>query len=391
MPDIKIAFATIGDVRDVRRGSGTPYYLWQELKRQGCIVHLIGPLNIDTPLSTRFFKYVSAKSGKRYISYRDPFVGKVIARKVDQALTELDYEILLTNDYCIAGYTQSKKPVVLYTDSFFPHNYAENIHPWLANLSALGKYFCQKTTVQGLKHANLCVFASQYAAEEAEKYKVSKNKDIFVIPYGANIECLGIASTRTVDLILQKKRIDLLFVGKDWKGKGGDIAVKTARILNERGVAACLHVVGVDLSGSIRDSFVKFYGLLNKDSSSDRKQFEKLFSTCDVLIVPSKAEGYGLAFVEAAAYGMPSLAYRSTGVITAIQDGRSGILINLSEDETAFANQIEMWFKQPEVYENLSKGARQHYEHEANWTTAISRLLAEIRIYAGTKHNARPK
>ncbi|MCE9644889.1 MAG: glycosyltransferase family 4 protein [Chloroflexi bacterium] len=375
---MKIAFATIGDVRDIRRGSGTPYYLWQELKKQGCTVHLIGPVKIDTPLPTRFLKYVSAKSGKKYVSYLDPFVGKVIGKKVSQTLVQLDYDIILTNDYCIAGYTQTKKPIILYTDAFFPHNYSENIHPWLANLSSIGVYFYQRTTARGIKHAYKCFFASQYAMEEAKKYKVSRNKAFSVIPYGANIEQPINFSPKTANDFLQKKGIDLLFIGKDWKLKGGDVAVKTARVLNERGINACLNVVGIDLSDSVRDSFVKFYGLLNKDSIIDRKQLEGLFSTCDVLIVPSKAEGYGLVFVEAAAYGLPSLAYKSSGVMTAVQDGRSGILFALAEDEIAFANQIEFWYKRPEVYANLSNGARRYYEQTANWKNAVKKLIKEM-------------
>jgi glycosyltransferase involved in cell wall biosynthesis len=373
---MKIAFVTIGDTRDIRRGSGTPYHLWKELERQGVTVHLVGPLDVDVPFPTRLFKFISKKLGKKYFSHRDPFMGKALGREAARLLANLDYDVLLTNDYCLAGYTPADKPVVLFTDDIFPLRYADNINSRLENLSGISVYFCQRTTAQGLKAASKCIFASQFAAEEARKYREARGKFIDVVPYGANIPDPGNAS-RNRD-IRQKQRLDLLFVGKDWERKGGDKSVSIARSLNQRGIRAHLHIVGVDLSAQYPQDYLTFYGLLNKDEPKDRARLDALFSTSDILLVPSKAEGYGLVFVEAAAYGLPSLAYRTTGVITAVQDGVSGVLLDLSEDESAFTNQIENWVKHPEEYDRMSKGARRHFEETGNWAVSVKKLLEQI-------------
>ncbi|GAB4539743.1 MAG: glycosyltransferase family 4 protein [Anaerolineales bacterium] len=375
---MKIAFVTIGDTRDVQRGSGTPYHLWQELIKQGNVVHLVGPLNVNAPPLTRFFKYASRKLGKRYSSHRDPFFGKALGKMAERALANLDYDILLTNDYCLAGYTQTSKPIVLYTDAFFPYHYAENVHPWLANLSRIGVYFYQRTTEQGLRRADKCIFASQYAMEEAQKYPAAKNKVFSVIPYGANIDAPAAAPKRSIESIRAKGKFDLLFVGKYWELKGGPMAVRIAEMLNKRGVASDLHVVGVDQSAQYPQKFVKFYGLLNKQIPAEKAKLEELYKTCDALIVPSKAEGYGLVFAEAAACGMPSLAYATTGVTTAVQHGGSGILFDPQEDEKTFARQVEEWLDNSEEYENLCRGAREFYETSANWKSAVKKLTAEM-------------
>ncbi len=48
----------------------------------------------------------------------------------------------------------------------------------------------------------------------------------------------------------------------------------------------------------------------------------------DVLVLPSYREGFGTVIIESAACKTPSIAYRIDGVIDAIDDGYSGILVN---------------------------------------------------------------
>lgn len=373
---MKVVFATIGNTRDIRRGSGTPYYLWQSLLKAGVEVHLVGPLIVKIPLISRLFKWCSKKARKRYLSYRDPFVGKRLGSAVRKSLGGIDYDVLLTNDYSIAGYVGTKKPVVLYTDDAFLKKYSDNINPRLGNLSFCSAFYCQLTTKRGLQKADMCCFASQFALDAAVDYGFFS--EYKVIPYGANIDDVKDEPERSIEKIVKKGRIDLLFVGKDWEGKGGQVAVKVATELNNRGVESHLHVVGVDLSDRIKEDFVYFYGLLNKDVQSEKEQLEALYRACDVLIIPSKAEGYGLVFVEAAAYGMPSLAYDSTGVKTSVKNGSSGILLAPGTGPEGFAEVILNWFKNPDSYQHLCHGARAFYESDANWAGSVQKLIKEL-------------
>ena len=379
---MKIAFATIGDAKDIQRGSGTPYYLTRELQRQGCEVIFVGPLEIEIPFLTRLFKYISRKMGKKYFSYRDPFVGRRLGREVENRLKNVEFDILLTNDYCIAGYTDIGKTVILYTDAYFPYVYEDNFHPSLANLSYFGRVFCQQTTKKGLMNASKGFFASDAALQEAYTYLPNTADKFSVIPYGANMETpSGKDTVESVGHLQSKGMVDLLFVGKDWFRKGGDEAVAITRLLNERGIEAQLYVVGVDLSDEITDEYVRFYGLLNKEKDEDFALLKSLYEMCDILLVPSKAEGYGLVFVEAAAYGVPSLAYSTSGVKTAVRDGESGVLLDTDLDALAFVNEIEKLFADPNYYQKLSQGAEKFFRETGNWESAVRRLLKAIKGY----------
>lgn len=55
---------------------------------------------------------------------------------------------------------------------------------------------------------------------------------------------------------------------------------------------------------------------------------ERYMAAADVFVLPSYREGFGSVIIEAAACGIPSIAYRIDGVIDAIVDGRTGLFVD---------------------------------------------------------------
>jgi glycosyltransferase involved in cell wall biosynthesis len=55
---------------------------------------------------------------------------------------------------------------------------------------------------------------------------------------------------------------------------------------------------------------------------------ERFMASADVFVLPSYREGFGSVIIEAAACGIPSIAYRIDGVIDAIVDGRTGLFVD---------------------------------------------------------------
>jgi glycosyltransferase involved in cell wall biosynthesis len=384
-----IAFVTPGyDPRDVRRGSGTYYHLAKELERQGCRLHCAGPLIVQDPLPTRFFRMLNRRMSKgRYLSYLDPWIAKARCKTLAKQLAEVQHDVLLTNDYGIAAYIQTNKPIILYTDAIFPYDYENNIHPWLENLPPTTIFFSQLVTRRGLARADLCVFPSNWTADQAVAYGKSISQKCRVIPFGANIEDIGaeVASSRDFSKTQKKNEIHLLFIGTDWECKGGAIAVTVTKELRKQGVAASLHIVGKAPSQVTEQEHIYFYGYLDKTNPADVAKLYSLYRLCDVFIMPSKAEGFGIVFAEAAAFGLPALAFNTTGVTGAIQNGRTGILLSLDcrNPSEKFVAEIQNWFQNPGCYNSLTQNARLYYANTLNWKVATSKLITEIEITLG--------
>jgi glycosyltransferase involved in cell wall biosynthesis len=79
-------------------------------------------------------------------------------------------------------------------------------------------------------------------------------------------------------------------------------------------------------------------------------------------------EGFGLVYLEAAAYGLPALAYDSGGVREAVLDGVTGRLIPTG-DVPALTQQLRHWIENPAALQPLGEAAR---------TNALSRSWADV-------------
>ncbi|MEM8961272.1 MAG: glycosyltransferase family 4 protein [Acidobacteriota bacterium] len=377
---MKVAYATIFDPLDVRRGSGTWYHLGQEIARRGHDMTWIGPLEVDDPFATRMVRSLHRRLGKRYKRYLDPGVAKARGRQVSEQLG--DAELVITNDYAIAGHTATDVPVVLYTDAMIPLDYPAGVAPdaRIAGLSSWGVKRLQATVRKGLRAVSLAVYPETELADAAARYAPSA--PIEIIPFGANLEDPG-AIERRFDTVRAKGVIDLLFVGKEWRRKGGDVAVAVAESLWERGMPAHLHVVGTS-SGDARTvspigaQRVSFYGLLDKAEATQRATFERLFRSADAFLLPSSSEGFVISVLEAAAYGLPVLAYDVPGVRRAVEPGVSGELLALGASADAYADVIASWFDVPARYDALARGAREHFATSVNWPRAVDRLFETI-------------
>jgi phosphatidyl-myo-inositol dimannoside synthase len=84
---------------------------------------------------------------------------------------------------------------------------------------------------------------------------------------------------------------------------------------------------------------IQFLGVI-----TDRDRLADIYRVADVHVfpvrdIPGDPEGFGMVAVEAAAYGLPTVAYATGGVIDAVAEGVSGKLIPPG-DAMAFANAV---------------------------------------------------
>lgn len=105
---------------------------------------------------------------------------------------------------------------------------------------------------------------------------------------------------------------------------------------------------------------VRFHGRL-PDVERDR-----VLESCHVLAMPSYHEGYGLAFVEALAKGLPVIAPSSGGAGEIITHGQQGFLLDQG-DHLALAHHLAELDRDRGLLHSMSRAARERYDQLPTW------------------------
>jgi glycosyltransferase involved in cell wall biosynthesis len=155
-----------------------------------------------------------------------------------------------------------------------------------------------------------------------------------------------------------------LFVGRLAKDKGVFDLVKAYLDLatTVRGIE--LWVVGPDEEGMLQtlQKLAKGCGAPIKWLGATPTP-EQFMVAADILLLPSYREGFGSVIIEGAACGIPAIAYSIDGVIDAISDGSSGLLVEVGRPE-AFATAMKRLALDKELCMRLGKQARERAVRE---------------------------
>ncbi|MEM6517136.1 MAG: glycosyltransferase, partial [Bacteroidota bacterium] len=167
-----------------------------------------------------------------------------------------------------------------------------------------------------------CVIANSTltAVQLYEIYGVKKKK-IETLPFWSNIDN-QISEPQSKTLFLDKKNIVLGCPGRMVAHKNQKIVIKALSNLKKKGITNFeLNFAGngedlsklVDLAKNLEvASEINFLGHLSPNAMS------KFYKTCDIIILPSLHEAFGLVFIEAVALNVPVLVSSSFGALSFI-------------------------------------------------------------------------
>lgn len=167
----------------------------------------------------------------------------------------------------------------------------------------------------------------------------------------------------------------LIFVGRDFFRKGGDLVVKAVAMLREGGDRAYrLTIVGPPrwpLQTAI-PHWVDFRGAVPPAAIS------RLLTEHDIFVVPSWFEAYGLAFLEARAAGIPCIARDAFAMPELVPDRRAGALVRKEGGIDDVAKAIRSVSTDDALFESAADGAEQ-VARDHSWDAVASRAVTIIR------------
>jgi glycosyltransferase involved in cell wall biosynthesis len=213
------------------------------------------------------------------------------------------------------------------------------------------------------RHTTALIAVSPQVRDDLVRLGVAPAQKFVVVRLGIELEQR--TATDAVDGREQRRRLgipaDRFVVG--WIGrmasvKRADDVLRSFKGLRDRGVEACLCMVG---DGPDRDSLEKRAHELGimRDTlflgyQSDVAPFYAAF---DALVLPSANEGTPVSAIEALAAGRPVVATRVGGVPDVVRDGEDGFLVDAGDVET-LADRLAQLAGDPELRARLGEAGR---------------------------------
>ena len=176
----------------------------------------------------------------------------------------------------------------------------------------------------------------------------------------------------------------LLFVGRIQPLKGVDVAVQSLAELGRRD--AILLIVGGASGEEGEKELAHVRALIDELGVGGQVRFVEpqphhilstYYRAADVVLVPSRSESFGLVALEAAACGTPVVANAVGGLLTIVEDGRTGFLVPDRRPDV-FASHIGRIVTDTDFAAAMSRAAAER-ARGYTWAFAAARLR---RVYA---------
>jgi phosphatidylinositol alpha-1,6-mannosyltransferase len=223
-----------------------------------------------------------------------------------------------------------------------------------------------KRVIKVLNNVEKVIANSEYTKNLAINNGVSKNKVIVVNPGVDPVQVVNEKSLEKVESLLKVKTPRLITVSRFDKRKNHEKVIMALRNLKQKYPDIVYICIGDgDEAKNIKDlvkeldlsSQVMFF----KDISNDLKN--SLLAKSDIFVMPSiihktSVEGFGIAYVEAAQYSIPSLGGKDGGASDAIEHDKTGLICdgnNLNDIYSSLDSMIEN-----KKYLELGKNAKEY-------------------------------
>ena len=219
----------------------------------------------------------------------------------------------------------------------------------------------------------IIVFSQWSAAYLRDRLGIAAQRVHVVAP---GVRSLAPPDTRHVEARQDRRRSRLLFVGADFRRKGGAELLAAFTHLRRRCPDATLTIIGPSrwpLDTSPPDG-VEFLGRCAPDAVAEA------FQTHDLFVMPSHFEPYGISFIEALSHGLPCVARDTCAMPEILGHGQMGVLAT-DTMPNALAQSIEEALSDDALYSRVAD-AIATTRSNATWQRAASELLVILRSIA---------
>ena len=358
---MNIVFLTTLNPYDINNWSGTTYHLLQTLSRK----HHVKVIGQNTLSQTAY--YIKDNFSKKHLLDKyAPLFGELYAEQMSGS------DLIFFGDLYLASFLEVNIPMVHLSDvtyhSFKDYSEMKRSKEQIKRTEALEKKVLQKYTT--------IIYSSEWTKQNTiDYYDIEPNK-IHVVEFGANIP-----APSDYKISIQTDTCNLVFIGKNWKKKGGDKVFMAYRKLKSKGLQCTLTIIGStpqEPYDEIED--VTVIPFLDKSKPEHLKRLCNILKEAHFLVLPTEFDAFGIVFCEASAYGVPSIAANVGGVSQPVKEGKNGFLLPPNATAEDYADKIKSVFSDKDGYIKLRKSSRREYETRLNWEVwgeKVNKILEE--------------
>jgi glycosyltransferase involved in cell wall biosynthesis len=353
----RVAVLAQGDPTDPQTWSGSPAGLSAGLRRAGA--EAIG-IDAHAPGITKLARLLRVRWQSEAAS---PFFagasGAWAARSIRTA-RPVDGAVTIGSSFLL----KASLPTVTFEDETVAQALRQAISP-LAALSErqIGRW--RERQRQIYLRSRACCVGTEWTAESIrDDYGIDPGR-VHVVGFGRNFDPTPAERDWSVPRFL--------FLGVEWELKRGPDVLEAFAEVRRRHPGATLDVAGehprIDREG------VTGHGRLSLASPEDRGRLEDLLHRATCLVVPSNREAFGIAYVDAAAAGVPSIGTTVGGAPSTIGEG--GRVVPPGDHEALVTAMLELC--EPQTARDLGRLALER-SRLFTWDAVAERVLRALRL-----------
>jgi glycosyltransferase involved in cell wall biosynthesis len=294
----------------------------------------------------------------RVAFWRTPFIFRQIRRLVQKRIAQGTYAFTFQMQSLFDASTPGI-PHFVYTD----HTHLENRHytSGAPNLYSSGWIDLERQIYQNA--AITFLRSSNVRRSLMEDYAVPPEKAVLVYA-GSNAR---VSPVKTANGAYTQPMI--LFVGLDWKRKGGPDLVEAFKLVREKHTEAMLTIVGAEPDLHIPGCEV--VGKVPPDA------LDPYYQQASVFCLPTYLEPFGIVFIEAMTAHLPIVATRVGAIPDFVEEGRNGFLVEPG-DIPGLANALVQLLENPELCHSFGKFSFQLTRDRYSWEAVGDKFKQSI-------------
>ncbi len=380
---MKICMAAPYDIKNARSWSGTPLSLYSAMNSYD--ENEITTLDLSEYHNAfnvrmnalKHFDFKESVKAKHLISKFGPSaMNSLNSKLLHTHCSKKDFDVLLE----FGGFQpkDSLPPYYVYTDSshdlkldyFTQYGYM----PFGSENDSLESVKRAAENVRKIYQQAQGVFCmSQWLADSMINTTGVSPDKVHTVYAGANWHGVQIPEINSSKDICGKNEIHLLLVGVQYQLKGVDLAVDAVNLLNKGSDKTFyLHVCGINESNLHTEcDYIINHGFVDKQNLTD------ILQQCDLFVLPSRFDCFGIAFVEAMTFGLPCIGRKICAMPEIIDEGINGELVD-RDDPVQLAGLITKICNDSETYRRYSENAVKKSER-FTWGKVAENIMSVIK------------